>query len=53
MPQLGSEESPMIITKKKTGKVLGLTGSFYSGERKKKYNDNYDRIFGDKKNAKS
>ena len=53
MSQIGSEENPMIITKKKTGKVLGLTGSFYSGERKKKYNDNYDRIFGDKKNAKS
>ena len=53
MPQIGSEESPMIITKKKPGKVLGLTGSFYVGDRKKKYNDNYDRIFGDKKNAKS
>jgi hypothetical protein len=53
MPQVGSEKNPMIITKKKTGKVLGLTGSFYSGDRKKKYNENYDKIFGDKSNAKS
>ena len=53
MPQIGSEKNPMIITKKKTGKVLGLTGSFYSGDRKKKYNENYDKIFGDTSNAKS
>jgi len=53
MPQIGSEKNPMIITKNKTGKVLGLTGSFYSGDRKKKYNENYDKIFGDKSNAKS
>jgi len=53
MPQLGSEKNPMVITKKKTGKILGLTGSFYVGDSKKKYNDNYDRIFGDKVNAKS
>ena len=53
MPQIGSEKNPIIITKKKTGKILGLTGSFYSGDRKKKYNENYDKIFGDKSNAKS
>ena len=53
MPQIGSEKNPLIITKKKTGNVLGLTGSFYSGDRKKKYNENYDKIFGDKSNAKS
>ena len=50
MPQLGSNSSPIMIKGKKTGKVIGLTGSFYSGESKKKYEDNYDAIFGKDKN---
>jgi len=52
MPQLGSEKNPMILngsSKPKSTRVLGLLGSAYSGEAKKKYADNYDRIFGKKK----
>ena len=51
MPQIGSEQKPMMIGSKKRGKVLGMTGGFYKPENKKKYDDNYDRIFGRKKDA--
>mgnify|MGYP003677927887 CR=1 FL=1 len=45
MPQLGTNEKPMMINTKKRGKTLGLAGSFFEHERKKKYDENYDRIF--------
>ena len=46
MPQVGSEEKPMMINGNRKGKNLGMTGRFYSPENKKKYDENYDRIFG-------
>ena len=48
MPQLGSNEKPMMINPKKRGKILGMTGSFYKPENKEKYDENYDRIFANK-----
>jgi hypothetical protein len=45
MPQLGSNEKPMMISSKKRGKTLGLAGSFFEKDRKKKYDENYDKIF--------
>ena len=55
MPQLGSESNPMIINgskKQKSTRTLGLLGSAYSGEAKKNYQDNYDRIFSKDKKGK-
>ena len=52
MPQLGSERNPMIITKKKTGRTLGLMGRWYTKENREKYAEGYKRIYGDKKEAK-
>jgi len=52
MPQLGSERNPMIISKKKTGRTLGLMGRWYTKENRDKYAENYHRIFGNKKEAK-
>ena len=49
MPQLGSEAKPMMINPKKRGKILGMTGSFYKPENKKKFDQNYDKIFGGSK----
>jgi|TARA_X000001382_G_scaffold91212_1_gene65741 hypothetical protein len=45
MPQVGSNAKPIMIKGKKTGKILGDTGSWYTKENKKKYEDNYDAIF--------
>ena len=42
MPQVGSNAKPIMIKGKKTGKILGDTGSWYTKENKKKYEDNYD-----------
>jgi hypothetical protein len=57
MPQLGSEKNPMVITRKKTGRTLGLMGRWYTKENRDKYAENYHRIFGnkteDKKDAES
>ena len=54
MPQVGTNEKPMMISAKPRGKILGDTGSFYKPENKKKYDENWERIFGkkDKKNEK-
>ena len=52
MPQLGCERSPMIISKKKTGRTLGLMGRWYTEENREKYAEGYKRIYGDKKEAK-
>ena len=52
MPQIGNDKNPMILNGSrgpKSTRVLGLLGSAYSGEAKQKYADNYDRIFGKKK----
>ena len=45
MPQLGSENRPMIMTKKKTGRTLGLMGRWYTKENRDKYAENYHKIF--------
>ena len=45
MAIIGSNEKPIMIKGKKTGKILGDTGSWYKPENKKKYEDNWDRIF--------
>ena len=37
-----------MIKGKKTGKILGDTGSWYKTDNKKKYEDNWDVIFGKK-----
>ena len=55
MPQIGNDKKPMILNGSKGPKstrVLGLLGNAYSGEAKKNYLDNYDRIFGTKKKDK-
>ena len=52
MPQLGSEKNPMVITRKKTGRTLGLMGRWYTKENRDKYAENYHRIFGNKKEDK-
>ena len=46
MPQVGTNEKPMMISAKPRGKILGDTGSFYKAENKKKYDANWDVIFG-------
>ena len=43
MPQIGSEQKPMMIGSKKRGKVLGMTGGFYKPENKKKLPKNYNQ----------
>ena len=45
MPQLGTNEKPLMINPKRKGKTLGLAGSFFASELKKKYDENYDKIF--------
>tara|TARA_R100001369_G_scaffold16588_1_gene31618 strand:+ start:139 stop:342 length:204 start_codon:yes stop_codon:yes gene_type:complete len=45
MPQIGTDAQPVMLNSKKRGKTLGLAGSFFERERKKKYDENYDRIF--------
>ena len=51
MPQLGTNENPVMIKGKRKGKILGMTGSFYKPENKKKFDLNYDKIFRGKKNV--
>jgi len=48
MAQLGTDKQPVMLNTKKRGKILGSTGSWYKTENKKKYEKNYDKIFGDK-----
>ena len=47
MPQIGNENNPIRMGTK--GKVK-VTGQYLRNENKKKYDENYDRIFGRKKN---
>ena len=53
MPQVGSEQKPIIFSSKnkKKQRVLGLTGKFYTHEEQSQYPEGWDRIFGEK-NAK-
>lgn len=48
MPQIGSEKNPIRMSAKRTVKV---SGQYLKSENKKKYDENYDRIFGRKKDA--
>ena len=50
MPQIGTDKNPMILngSGKKSTRVLGLLGRVYSGQSKKNFDKNYDRIFGKK-----
>jgi len=46
MPQIGSEQKPIRISANRRVKV---SGQYLKNENKKKYDENYDRIFGRKK----
>ena len=47
MPQLGSEQSPVVFKNKKKGnrKLISASSKMTAQERKT-YNKNFDRIFG-------
>ena len=47
MPQIGTEQQPIRMG---TGKVK-VRGQYLKNENKQKYDENYDRIFGRKKDA--
>ena len=49
MPQIGTEQNPIRMSANKTVKV---SGQYLKSENKKKYDENYDRIFGEKKNER-
>jgi len=51
MPQVGTNEKPMMISSNPKGKILGDTGSWYKPENKTKYDINYDKIFGGDRNV--
>ena len=53
MPQIGSEQKPVVFSSKNKSKkrILGLTGKFYTKEEQTQYAEGWDRIFGEK-NAK-
>ena len=53
MPQIGNASQRVKLRNNKNGRILGDTGSFYAPENKKKYDDNYDRIFNKNKPAKA
>ena len=46
MPQIGTDTQPIRISATKKIKV---SGQYLKNENKKKYDENYDRIFGRKK----
>ena len=47
MPQVGTEQRPLILKDKKKGnRKLGLSAKFYNKEDKQKYSTGWDRIFG-------
>ena len=52
MPQVGSDSRPVILKNKKRGnRKLGLGAKFLDKENKEKYNEGWDRIFGNKKDT--
>ncbi len=48
MPLIGSDSKPLMIKGNTKHKQLGLTGKFFKPENKKKFDDNWDIIFGKK-----
>jgi|TARA_R110000803_G_scaffold104080_1_gene172218 hypothetical protein len=48
MPQIGNDSNRVKIRNNQNNRIFGDTGSWYKAENKKKYNDNYDAIFGKK-----
>jgi hypothetical protein len=48
MPQIGSEQQPIRTSPKRRTKV---SGQYLKYENRKKYEDNYDRIFRKQENA--
>ena len=48
MPQIGTDTQPIRIS---TTKKIKVSGQYLKNENKKKYDENYDRIFGRKKDA--
>tara|TARA_R100001163_G_C4925202_1_gene103643 strand:+ start:33 stop:233 length:201 start_codon:yes stop_codon:yes gene_type:complete len=50
MPQLGSEQQPIVFSSKnkKKKRILGLTGKFYTKEEQSQYAEGWDRIFNKK-----
>ena len=50
MPQMGSEQRPVVLKNKKKGnRKLGLSSKFYNKKYKQLYSEGWDRIFGNKK----
>ena len=49
MSTIGNDKNPIRLGTK--GKVR-INSSAYSGESKKKFNDNYDKIFGGSKDVR-
>ena len=50
MPQIGSDNKSVVLKSgvKNKKRILGITGSFYTGESKSNYDSNYDKIFNKK-----
>lgn len=48
MPQIGSEKNPIRMS---PTKKIKISGQYLKNEDRKKYEDNYDRIFGKKEKA--
>tara|TARA_R100001224_G_scaffold112095_1_gene93717 strand:- start:902 stop:1102 length:201 start_codon:yes stop_codon:yes gene_type:complete len=50
MPQIGSEQQPIVFSSKnkKKKRILGLTGKFYTKEEQSQYAEGWDRIFNKK-----
>ena len=49
MAILGSNKKPVMIKGNSKKRILGDTGNWYKPENKKKYEDNWDAIFGKEK----
>jgi hypothetical protein len=50
MPQIGNATNRVKLRNNQNNRIFGDTGSWYKAENKKKYEDNYDAIFGKKEN---
>ena len=48
MPLVGSNAKPVMIKGNSKNRILGDTGSWYKPENKKKYEDNWEKIYGKK-----
>ena len=48
MPLVGSNNKPVMIKGNSKQRILGDTGSWYKPENKKKYEDNWEKIYGNK-----